>query len=77
MNRRTSDRFSPRKLWVALVSAGVIGGAGLAAFDVPSVRAAAPATSAATATAAPLPAAQVPNFAAITERSGWRSSTSV
>ena len=44
MNRRTSDRFSPRKLWVALVSAGVIGGAGLAAFDVPSVRAAAPAT---------------------------------
>ena len=70
MNRRTSDRFSPRKLWVALVSAGVIGGAGLAAFDVPSVRAAAPATSAATATAAPLPAAQVPNFAAITERSG-------
>ena len=70
MNRRTSDRFSPRKLWVALVSAGVIGGAGLAAFDVPSVRAAAPATGAATATAAPLPAAQVPNFAAITERSG-------
>ena len=65
MNRSNPKRFAPRKLWVALVSAGVIGGAGLTATQMPAFAAAA-----ASAPVAPLAGAQVPNFAAITERSG-------
>jgi serine protease Do len=67
MNRSNSKRFSPRKLWVALVGAGVIGGAGLTAFQIPQAVAAA---TAADTPGAPIAAAPVPNFAAITERSG-------
>ncbi len=72
MNRRNTSRFSPRKLCVALVGAGVIGGAGLTAFQMPQAVAAAPATAAATpgADGGSIAAAPVPNFAAITERSG-------
>ncbi len=65
MTRSNPKRFAPRKLWVALVSAGVIGGAGLTATQVPAFAAAA-----AAAPVAPIAGAQVPNFAAITERSG-------
>ena len=66
MNSSNPTRFVPRKLWLALLSAGVIGGAGLTAIQMPPANAAA----AVAAPAAPLAGSQVPNFAAITERSG-------
>ena len=68
MNSGKQPRFTPRKLWLALVSAGVIGSAGLAAFPMPPAVAAVAATPA--ASGAPIADAPVPNFAAITERSG-------
>jgi len=68
MNSVRQPRFTPRKLWLALVSAGVIGSVGLTALPVPPAFAAVAATPA--ATGAPIADAPVPNFAAITERSG-------
>ena len=75
MNTRIPESFSLRKLSVALLSAGLIGTAGLSGLYYQDARAAASTTAATAvtaATAAPLissPAA-MPNFAAITERSG-------
>src|SRR5690554_5097515 len=67
MNTRLPKKFCPRKLSLALLSAGVIGTAGLSSFYLQDAQAAADAAVTATA---PLGAAAVPNFAAITERSG-------
>jgi serine protease Do len=73
MNTRLPKTFSPRKLSLALLSAGVIGTVGISGFYYQDAQAAADAMATATApvtATAPLGAAAVPNFAAITERSG-------
>ena len=65
--------FSPRKLSVALLSAGIIGTAGLSGLYFQDATAAAGTTPAVTAGAAAQqnPPANVPDFAAITEAQ-WR-----
>jgi len=73
MSTRNTESFSPRRLTLALVSAGVIGTAGLAGLSLQDASAAANAvgpSSLPTAAAAQAGAALMPNFAAITERSG-------
>ena len=68
----TPRSFSPRKLSVALLSAGLIGTAGLAGLYYPDAGAAVGSANAAAADAVAPAVAPVsmPNFAAITERSG-------
>lgn len=69
---RPEASFSPRRLWLALVSAGVIGSAGLAGLSMQNATAAVTTASPLQVTAASPQGgpAFLPNFAAITEQSG-------
>ena len=69
MNARIQKSFSLKKLTVALLGAGLIGTAGLSGLYYQDASAAA-GVAAATAAPAVSSAAVMPNFAAITERSG-------